>query len=329
MAIWKLRDLILTTSADAKADLQLLKLARFGDTPSENNCIRYDDNVLALIGIVGEHDAETMSFDEAIRRLRAAMVTALVYTSPSHTVAKPRWRVVAPTSDSWSPAQHARLVARINGVLGGVLSGESFTLSQPYYYGKINGNAAHRAEYTGGDYINLRFDLDAGAIYKKSKRKISNRQLTDVAGIRPDIPITSLDDDRLKRLSSTVRYIIENAKPPDDASDNIRQLKGGNGHCYVVSALIEAGVNNTQIKAVYRLGKISNGPRQHSRGFDGYVERVIAYCRPAPPETAKPTTPVDLWGKFEPPPLPTPSSRRCSMSSHFGRPTTAPIPTAR
>jgi hypothetical protein len=143
-----LRDLILTASANAKTDLQWLKLAKFGDVPSERNCLRYDDNVRAIYGIVAEHDASTMSFDEALGRLRAAMVTALVYTSPSHTEDKPRWRVVAPTSDSWSPAQHARLVARINGVLGGVLTPESFDLSRAYYYGKINGNPYHRAECT-------------------------------------------------------------------------------------------------------------------------------------------------------------------------------------
>jgi hypothetical protein len=35
LAIWELRDLILNTSANAKTDLQLLKLAWFGDTPSQ------------------------------------------------------------------------------------------------------------------------------------------------------------------------------------------------------------------------------------------------------------------------------------------------------
>ena len=35
------------------------------------------------------------------------------------------------------------MVARLNGVLGGILSAESFTLSQSYYYGSINHNPAH------------------------------------------------------------------------------------------------------------------------------------------------------------------------------------------
>ncbi len=277
---WALCDKILTTSAAIKTDLPYLKLARYGDVKSDKNCLRYDDNVRAISGVVVEHDAETMSFDEAIGRLRAARLTALVYTSPSHTEAKPRWRVMAPTSDSWSPALHEKFVARVNGVLGGVLAPiESFTLSLAYHYGKVNGNPHHRCEYTTGEFINLRGDLDAGAIYKDPPRSaVRNPALTDVAGVEPAIPITSLDDNRLN-LSDVVRYMIENAAPPDDASENIRRLKGGNGHCFVVGALVDRDLSNAQIKAVYRLGKIANGPRKCSRGFDGYVERVIAYCR--------------------------------------------------
>jgi len=96
--------------------------------------------------------------------------------------------------------------------------------------------------------------------------------------------------------------MIEHAKPPPDGSEKVRALKGGNGHCVVVGALVELGLNNAQIKAVYRLGNIANGPSKHSRGFDGYVERTIAIRRPAP---RAPVIPVDLWGKFNPPPLPT------------------------
>jgi hypothetical protein len=47
----------------------------------------------------------------------------------------------------------------------------------------------------------------------------------------------------------------------------------------VAGWLVRAGLNNAQIKSVYRLGSIAHGPRDHPRGFDGYVERVIALCR--------------------------------------------------
>lgn len=288
MALWELRDLILTTSADAKDDLQYLKLAWFGNRPSDKNCLRNNANVDGLSGSVAEHDASTMSFDEAVRRLREARVTALVYTSPSNTEAKPRWRVVAPTSESCPPDLHSRLIARLNGILGGVLSGESFTLSQSYYFGKINGNPYHRVEMTFGEYINLRDDLDETAIYKKSNSKIDNLQLTDVKGIKPDVPISSLTDDRLKSVPAEAIYMIEHAEPPVNASEKVRGHKGGKAHCYVVGSLVRAGLNNAQIKAVYRLGKIAIGPSGHSRRFDGYVERVIALCRSTQREKAKP-----------------------------------------
>jgi hypothetical protein len=279
VTLFDLRNLILTTSAKAKDDLQWLKLAWFGNRPSDKNCLRNNANMDALSGAVGEHDKSTMTFDEAISRLRAARVTALVYTSPSHTEAKPRWRVVAPTSKRCSPDLHRGLMARINGILGGVLSLESFTLSQSYYFGKIDGAPDHRIEMTFGECIDLRDDLDETAIYPNSNSLISNLQLTDVAGVKTDVPIASLSDERLKTLDPAALYMIEHAKAPDNASDKVRKLKGGNGHCYVVGSLVRAGLNNEQIKDVYRLGKIADGPRRHPRRFDGYVERVIAYCR--------------------------------------------------
>ena len=203
-----------------------------------------------------------------------------------------------PTSRPLPPSERANLVARVNGLFGGVLAGESFTLSQSYYFGRVNNNPAHRAEIVGGDFIDSRADLDASAIFKKtSNGKIDRLPLTDVTGVRPTIPITSLEDARLG-LSEDVRHMIVNATPPVSKP----HLKGGKGHCFVVGALIGRGLSNAQIKEVYRLGKIAIGPLWCSRGFDGYLERVIAFCRPEPQE---PVVPVDLWGKFEPPSLPT------------------------
>jgi AAA domain len=117
-------------------------------------------------------------------------------------------------------------------------------------------------------------ELDTG-----TSSSIRNAVLTDVAGVEPDVPIVSLDDDRLQQLSYAACYMIENAAPPANASDSIRALKGGNGHCFVVGQLVELGLSNAQIKEVYGLGQIGDGPRGHPRGFDGYVERTIARCR--------------------------------------------------
>jgi hypothetical protein len=75
------------------------------------------------------------------------------------------------------PSERKKLVARVNGVLGGVLAGESFTLSQAYYLGSVNGNPDHRAVIiTEGDYIDLRDDLEATACGKKNSANFDTAQ---------------------------------------------------------------------------------------------------------------------------------------------------------
>jgi hypothetical protein len=159
-----LRDLICSARARSKSHLQLLKLAKFGDERTDRNCLRHNDNIRAIFGIETDYDGEQLSFDAAVATIRQARLAALLYTSPSHTDDKPRWRILLPTSDSWSPAMRERLVARVNGLFGGALAKESFTLSQAYYYGRV-GDRPQRCEIVDGDFINLRFDLDEGAIY--------------------------------------------------------------------------------------------------------------------------------------------------------------------
>jgi hypothetical protein len=57
-----------------------------------------------------------------------------------------------------------------------VLAGESFTLSQAYYLGSVNGNPDHRAIITEGDFIDLREDLDATARGKKNSANFDTAQ---------------------------------------------------------------------------------------------------------------------------------------------------------
>ena len=105
----------------------------------------------------------------------------MLYTSPSHTEEKPRWRVLCPTSRDLPPEQRAKLVARLDGIFGGVFAPESFTLSQSYYYGSVNNNAAHRAAIVAGDCIDLRGDLDASAIGNafNNERKPNEKLVAD------------------------------------------------------------------------------------------------------------------------------------------------------
>lgn len=160
---------IVNTSRDTKDRLPWLKLARFGNKRTPKNSLRHDGNVLGISGVEGDYDHEIMTMDEALAILRSAGIAALVYTSPSHTEDTPRWRVLCPLSQDYDPPEHARFVARLNGLFQGSLSRESFALSQSYYYGSVKRSPSHRAEVLDGDALDLRADLDGNAIGRPNK----------------------------------------------------------------------------------------------------------------------------------------------------------------
>jgi hypothetical protein len=98
-----LGDLIATTTAVEKTALPWLKLARFGDQKTAHLSLRHNANVTEITGICGDYDGERVAFDAACQALLQAGVAAIVYTSPSHTDAAPRWRVLAPLSRAHPP----------------------------------------------------------------------------------------------------------------------------------------------------------------------------------------------------------------------------------
>jgi hypothetical protein len=95
-------------------------------------------------------------------KFREINVRCLIYTSPSHTIAAPRLRVLLPVSRKLALEMRAKLCARVNGRLGGIFARESFTLSQGYYYGAALDNQApdHRAEIIDGRFVDLCDDLN-------------------------------------------------------------------------------------------------------------------------------------------------------------------------
>lgn len=150
LSLADLRALILRTEAPSKSALPWLKLARFGDQRSRKGSLRNNANVVEITGIEGDYDGEAVAPSVAVSTLDALGVSALVYTSPSHRPERPRWRVICPTSAPLPPDQRAALVARLNAVLGGILSRESFALSQAYYYGHVTGAEHHGAWIVDG-----------------------------------------------------------------------------------------------------------------------------------------------------------------------------------
>ena len=166
LSLNQLSEIIRDTTAPSKDRLPWLKLAQFGDKRTDKCSLRHDDNMLAISGVEGDYDSEITTIAEAVAVLQAARLAGMVYTSPSHTEDTPRWRVLCPLSAELAPTDRARYVGRLNGVFHGSLSRESFAASQSYYYGSVKGNPSHIVELIAGDYIDLRDDLEAGAIGK-------------------------------------------------------------------------------------------------------------------------------------------------------------------
>lgn len=160
LTLFELARRIHSVRADRKADLPWLKLARFGVQATSKKSLRHDANVLSISGVEVDYDGGVMTFEEATDRLLKHGIRSLIYTSPSHTVANPRWRVLCPSSTGVSPEMRTKLLGRLNGVLGGVASPESWTLSQSYFFGGVGAAHDHRVTLIDGRPIDLASELD-------------------------------------------------------------------------------------------------------------------------------------------------------------------------
>jgi hypothetical protein len=290
MSLDEVRDLVLTTTARDKYALPLLKLAKFGDKRTAKKCLRHNDNVEAITGVEVDYDGERVTFEDAVALIRAAGLFALVYTSRSHMAAAPRWRAVLPTSKDLPPPERARLVARVNGVLGGILARESFTLSQSYYFGKVGSNPDHRAIVIGGDFIDLRDDLDAGAIGKSGA--VSNGSggggftppgdlVTDEALEKNIIDGTSYHPEM---VSLSARYIMRGVGP-----------EGVGGELRRLMETRPADVRDDRWRDNY-----NDIPRIVASGV-GYAERKRAEAEGPPPVTEAETPPPVTETETPPP----------------------------
>lgn len=172
LTLRQLVPMIRTTTAPEKAALPWLKLASFGDGRTRKGSLRNNANVLAIDGVEADYDAGVMTPEQAVAALTAANLAAVVYTSPSHQAHTPKWRVLCPLADTTMPEERAALTARLNGVLGGKLARESFTLSQAYYYGSVRKNPAHVVLLVEGRPLDEAVELEAVSPAKVELPKI-------------------------------------------------------------------------------------------------------------------------------------------------------------
>lgn len=153
-----------------KEDCELIKVATFGDTRTAAGCFRHNANVTTVFGIEGDHDAGLVSPVAAAAMLKTAGVEALVVTTASHTADHPRWRVFAPLSAPCTPSERRLLCGLLNDALGGILASESFTLSQSYYYGRVEG-VPFEAHHISGRPID-EFDIVLSPVYAQATPKV-------------------------------------------------------------------------------------------------------------------------------------------------------------
>ncbi|MEP3441204.1 MAG: phage/plasmid primase, P4 family [Sulfitobacter sp.] len=177
-------------TAISKDKLPWLKLATFGDAKSAKGCLRTNANVATVTGLEADYDAGVMTPEEARDKLSKAGVAALIYTTPSHTADAPRWRVLCPFSGPLSPDAREDLMARLNGVLGGALAGESFTLSQAYYAGNVEGSPKVQTFLVEGDYLDKVNGLTP--IYKDGGKAKPERAAS--TGEKTGLPFAELQD---------------------------------------------------------------------------------------------------------------------------------------
>ena len=152
-----------------KASCPLLSLATYGTQRTGKESTRSAANVLAVHGIEADYDGEAVTMAEAVAALERHGIRAAVYPSPSWTAEKPRWRVIAPLATPCPPTERARMVARLNGALGGILADESFTLSQSFYFGRVNADWTVLCAFddpTEGNCVDELPELDAIATGK-------------------------------------------------------------------------------------------------------------------------------------------------------------------
>ena len=165
-------------------------------------------------------------------------------------------------SKNYPPEKRADFVAWVNGLFGGAIASESFTLSQAFYYGHIGG-WPYRIEITDGDFLDVRDDLKAGAIGRPVKgakrgKKNGNARFTNTDAFEDIAP----DDPRLAGLAA--KWIemgrdgtgMEGYKKADGSIDRSAAIMA------FVTACVRAGIADEVIAACLMRWKIGEHIRE-------------------------------------------------------------------
>ena len=197
----------------AKDDCPLFSAFTFGDQRTAKGSLRSTKNALHAWAVVAEHDAGTIAPELARDKLAAFGVAATLYTTASHTREAPRWRIVAPTGRELDKAEYPQMVARINGLFGGAIARESFTVAQSFYFGRVNGRD-FAAYHTAGAHIDELAELDDGARYPEGVA-IGDAPSTATDTAHRETVRTGADGVHHALLALAARWIARGVAPDD------------------------------------------------------------------------------------------------------------------
>jgi putative DNA primase/helicase len=187
---------------ESKHACPLFKLATFGGHRTEKGSLRSDENLEQISGVEGDYDGEVVSEEQAADLLASHGIEAFIYTSASHSDSAPRWRVVAPLSSPCSKAERRALVGMLNAALGGILSTESFTDSQSYYYGRVKGAPFRFKHVRGATLDNLRYVLEER--YPEKGAASGKPRSTEESDLARKAAIAEITADTILELRSAI-----------------------------------------------------------------------------------------------------------------------------
>jgi len=187
---------------DTKGACPLLKLATFGSKRSKSGCLRSDENLERIYGVEGDYDEMVISVDQAAAKLTQCGIEAVIYTSARHAPEAPRFRVLAPLSESHDPSAREDLVAALNWALDGILADESFTASQTYYFGQVKGVEYQTKHVKGACLDEIAFLL--GATYKKGGKAGSDTRNAEDADLDRQFTLLDVTPDTLADLEDAL-----------------------------------------------------------------------------------------------------------------------------
>ncbi|MCX7567123.1 AAA family ATPase [Sulfitobacter sp. F26169L] len=251
-------------AAVSKDSMRHIKLGRFTGETTAKGSYRHNAAHDSVSGIEGDYDAGTMTVKQAAAALEYAGVAAMIYTTPSHQQDGKghRWRVLCPLSADTTPANRQALLARVNGVLGGTLSAESFTPAQSYAFGAVKGEPAPKVQLVEGRFLDHCADLDANAIGKPAPDRGEPQQAADL----------SHDAHRVERaaamLEASAQRLADTTVARNEALCREAFLMGG----LVANCLLD----REQVMEALLPVMIENGfLDDHAKGDVAEVERII------------------------------------------------------